>query len=59
MTGIFIEYIRRGLPQSIDCMPNAGLTAPATGAGDPGDRDREISTRTRDGLMTAPENKSR
>ncbi|MCE5251332.1 trimethylamine methyltransferase family protein [bacterium] len=33
MTAIFIEYIRCGLPQSIDTMPCAGTTAPATGAG--------------------------
>jgi len=33
MAEIFIEYIRRGLPQSIDTMPSAGTTAPATAAG--------------------------
>ena len=33
MAAIFIEYIKRGLPQSIDTMPSAGTTAPATGAG--------------------------
>ena len=33
MAGIFIEYVRRGFPQSLDTMPSAGTTAPATGAG--------------------------
>ena len=33
MAEIFIEYVRRGLPQSLDTMPSAGTTAPATGAG--------------------------
>jgi len=28
MCEIFIEYVRRGMPQSLDTMPNAGLTAP-------------------------------
>ncbi len=32
MAEIFIEYVRRGLPQSLDTMPAAGTTAPATGA---------------------------
>ena len=33
MTSLFIEYIRHGLPQSLDTMPCAGTTSPATGAG--------------------------
>lgn len=33
MVDVFVEFIKRGLPQSIDCMPCAGTTAPATGAG--------------------------
>lgn len=33
MTALFIEFVRRGFPQSIDTMPCAGTTAPATGAG--------------------------
>lgn len=33
MADIFLEYIRHGLPQSIDTMPNAGATAPMTAAG--------------------------
>jgi trimethylamine---corrinoid protein Co-methyltransferase len=33
MAAVFIEYIKRGLPQSVDTMPSAGTTAPATGAG--------------------------
>jgi len=33
MAEIFIEYVKRGLPQSLDCMPAAGTTAPATAAG--------------------------
>ena len=33
MAAIFIEYVKRGFPQSLDCMPSAGTTAPATGAG--------------------------
>jgi len=32
MAEIFIEYVRRGLPQSLDTMPAAGTTAPASGA---------------------------
>jgi trimethylamine--corrinoid protein Co-methyltransferase len=32
MAAVFIEYIRRGLPQSIDTMPAGGTTAPATSA---------------------------
>lgn len=33
MADVFIEYIRQGLPQSIDTMPCSGTTTPATGAG--------------------------
>lgn len=33
MSSVMIEYIKRGLPQSLDTMPNAGATAPATAAG--------------------------
>lgn len=33
MAELFIELVRRGFPQSIDTMPCAGTTAPATGAG--------------------------
>lgn len=33
MADIFIEYIRRGFPQTLDTMPNAGATAPVTLAG--------------------------
>jgi len=33
MAALFIELVRRGFPQSIDTMPCAGTTAPATGAG--------------------------
>ena len=33
MAEIMIEYIKLGLPQSLDTMPNAGATAPATAAG--------------------------
>jgi trimethylamine--corrinoid protein Co-methyltransferase len=33
MTDIFIEYIKRGLPQTLDTMPNGGATAPVTAAG--------------------------
>ena len=33
MAALFIEYIRRGFPQSLDVMPCAATTAPATGAG--------------------------
>ena len=29
---VFMEYIKRGFPQSLDCMPAAGTTAPATTA---------------------------
>ncbi len=33
MADIFVEYIERGLPQTLDTMPNGGATAPATAAG--------------------------
>jgi trimethylamine--corrinoid protein Co-methyltransferase len=33
MASVFIEYIKRGMPQSIDTMPAGGTTAPATSAG--------------------------
>lgn len=33
MVEIFMEYIKRGFPQTIDTMPNAGATAPVTAAG--------------------------
>ncbi len=33
MAELFIAYIRKGLPQSLDTMPTAGTTAPATIAG--------------------------
>jgi trimethylamine---corrinoid protein Co-methyltransferase len=33
MAEIFIEYIRRGFPQTLDTMPNGGATAPVTAAG--------------------------
>ena len=33
MADIFIEYVRRGFPQSLDTMPAAGTTAPAASAG--------------------------
>lgn len=33
MADIFIEYIRRGVPQTVDCMPCGGTTAPMTTAG--------------------------
>ena len=33
MASVFIEYIKRGFPQSLDTMPAAGTTAPATSAG--------------------------
>lgn len=33
MCEIFMEYVKMGLPQSLDTMPNAGATAPATCAG--------------------------
>jgi trimethylamine--corrinoid protein Co-methyltransferase len=33
MADILIEYVKRGLPQSLDTMPNGGMTAPVTCAG--------------------------
>lgn len=33
MAQILIEYVKRGLPQSLDTMPNGGATAPVTCAG--------------------------
>jgi len=33
MCGIMIEYVKRGLPQSLDTMPNAGATSPVNPAG--------------------------
>jgi trimethylamine--corrinoid protein Co-methyltransferase len=33
MADIFIDYLRRGFPQSLDTMPNGGATAPVTAAG--------------------------
>ena len=33
MAAVFIEYIKRGMPQSLDTMPAGGTTAPATSAG--------------------------
>jgi trimethylamine--corrinoid protein Co-methyltransferase len=33
MASVFIEYIKRGFPQSLDTMPAGGSTAPATSAG--------------------------
>ena len=33
MAEIVIEYIERGLPQTLDTMPNGGATAPVTAAG--------------------------
>ena len=33
MAEILIDYVRLGLPQSLDTMPNAGMTAPVTSAG--------------------------
>lgn len=33
MIEIFMEYIRRGFPQTVETMPNAGATAPVTFAG--------------------------
>ena len=32
MAGIFVEYVKRGFPQSLDTMPAAGTTAPARSA---------------------------
>jgi trimethylamine--corrinoid protein Co-methyltransferase len=33
MAEILIEYVKKGLPQSLDTMPNGGMTAPITTAG--------------------------
>lgn len=33
MLDIFMDYIRRGFPQTMDTMPNGGATAPVTAAG--------------------------
>jgi trimethylamine--corrinoid protein Co-methyltransferase len=33
MAEILIEYVKKGLPQSLDTMPNGGTTAPITAAG--------------------------
>ncbi len=33
MVEIFIEYIKRGFPQTLDTMPNGGATVPVTAAG--------------------------
>lgn len=33
MASVFVEYIKRGFPQSLDTMPAGGTTAPATSAG--------------------------
>jgi trimethylamine--corrinoid protein Co-methyltransferase len=33
MSEILIDYVKLGLPQSLDTMPNAGATAPVTSAG--------------------------
>lgn len=33
MAEIFIEYIKRGIPQTVDTMPSGGSTAPVTTAG--------------------------
>jgi len=33
MADIFMDYIRRGFPQTMDTMPNGGATAPMTAAG--------------------------
>ena len=33
MCDVFLEYLRRGIPQSLDTMPNAGATAPINPAG--------------------------
>ena len=33
MVEIFIEYLKRGLPQTLDTMPNGGASAPVTAAG--------------------------
>lgn len=33
MIDIFVEYIKRGVPQTVDCMPCGGTTAPMSTAG--------------------------
>jgi trimethylamine---corrinoid protein Co-methyltransferase len=33
MVEIFLEYVKRGVPQTVDTMPCGGTTAPMTGAG--------------------------
>jgi trimethylamine--corrinoid protein Co-methyltransferase len=33
MAEVFVESVRLGLPQTVDSMPNAGATAPASGGG--------------------------
>ena len=33
MTEVFVESVKLGLPQTVDTMPNAGATAPASGGG--------------------------
>jgi trimethylamine--corrinoid protein Co-methyltransferase len=33
MVEVFMEYVKRGFPQSVDTMPAGGTTAPATSAG--------------------------
>jgi trimethylamine--corrinoid protein Co-methyltransferase len=33
MADIFVEYVERGFPQTLDTMPNGGATAPVTAAG--------------------------
>ena len=33
MAEILIDYVKKGLPQSLDTMPNGGMTAPMTSAG--------------------------
>jgi trimethylamine--corrinoid protein Co-methyltransferase len=33
MAEVLIEYVKRGLPQSLDTMPNGGISAPVTSAG--------------------------
>ncbi len=33
MIGIFLSYVKLGVPQTVDCMPCGGTTAPVTAAG--------------------------
>jgi trimethylamine--corrinoid protein Co-methyltransferase len=33
MAEVFVQYVKRGIPQSLDTMPAGGTTAPATSAG--------------------------